>query len=217
MGESLQERWPDDVQFWVCIGADAGSPPGKCRISGWSAPRVGWRRSESEKQRPGDELSSDRISERLDLVTIKVAIGSDHAGFKYKEQIKSFLLELGHNVKDFGTNSEEPVDYPLFIRPVAEAVARGEFERGIVLGGSGNGEAIVANRVRGIRCALCWNLESACLARQHNDAKLLSLGQRLISLETALDIVRIWLDTPFEGGRHARRIALIDAPAKTAA
>src|SRR2546423_2384911 len=198
MGESLQERWPDDVQFWVCIGADAGSPPGKCRISGWSAPRVGCRRPESEKQPPGDELSSDRIPERLDLVTIKLAIGSDHAGFKYKEQIKSFLLELGHNVKDFGTNSEEPVDYPLFIRPTAEAVARGECERGIVLGGSGNGEAIVANRVKGVRCALCWNLESARLGRQHNNANVISIGERMVTLDMALEIVKTWLDTPFE-------------------
>jgi ribose 5-phosphate isomerase B len=111
-----------------------------------------------------------------------------------------------------GTHSEEPVDYPLVIRPVAEAVARGEFVRGIVLGGSGNGEAIVANRVRGIRCALCWNADSARLGRQHNNANVLSLGQRMMSLETALQIVRIWLETPFEGGRHQRRIDLIDAP-----
>ena len=102
------------------------------------------------------------------------------------------------------------MDYPLFIRPVAEAVARGEFDRGIVLGGSGNGEAIVANRVKGIRCALCWNADSARLARQHNDANVLSLGQRMMSLETALQIVQIWLETPFEGGRHQRRIDLID-------
>jgi len=140
-----------------------------------------------------------------------IAIGSDHAGFQYKAKIVDFLKKLGHSVADFGTHSEEPVDYPLFIRPVAEAVARGEFERGIVLGGSGNGEAIVANRVKGIRCALCWNEESARLGRQHNDANVLSLGQRMISIETAFDIVRIWLDTPFEGGRHQRRIELIDA------
>ena len=142
---------------------------------------------------------------------MKIAIGSDHAGFQYKEKIRELLKQLGHDVKDFGTYSEEPVDYPLFIRPVAEAVARGEFERGIVLGGSGNGEAIVANRVKGIRCALCWNVESARLARQHNDANVLSLGERMISLETALEIVRVWLDTPFEGGRHQHRIELIDA------
>lgn len=121
------------------------------------------------------------------------------------------LEELGHTVTDFGTHSPEPVDYPLFIRPVAEDVASGEFERGIVLGGSGNGEAIVANRVRGIRCALCWNVESARLARQHNNANMLSLGQRMMPLETALEIVRVWLETPFEGGRHLRRINEIDA------
>ena len=118
----------------------------------------------------------------------------------------------GHTVTDSGTHSEEPVDYPLFIRPVAEAVAAGQVERGIVLGGSGNGEAIVANRVKDIRCAVCWNVESARLGRQHNNANVISLGQRMISLDTALEIVRVWLETPFEGGRHQRRIDLIDAP-----
>jgi ribose 5-phosphate isomerase B len=142
---------------------------------------------------------------------MKIAIGSDHAGFQYKEKIRVFLEGLGHTVTDFGTNSAEPVDYPLFIRPVAEAVARGQVERGVVLGGSGNGEAMVANRVKGVRCALCWNAESARLARQHNDANVLSLGQRMMTLETALELVRIWLETPFEGGRHQRRIELIDA------
>ncbi|MDQ3813462.1 MAG: ribose 5-phosphate isomerase B [Armatimonadota bacterium] len=143
---------------------------------------------------------------------MKIAIGSDHAGFAYKEQIKQFLQELGHDLHDVGPNSDEPVDYPLFIRPVAEMVARGECERGIVLGGSGNGEAIVANRVPGVRCALCWNVESARLGRQHNDANVISLGQRMMSPETALEIVKVWLDTPFEGGRHLKRIQLIDAP-----
>lgn len=142
---------------------------------------------------------------------MKIAIGSDHAGFKYKEEIKKFLLKLGHDVKDFGTNSDAPVDYPVYIRPTAEAVARGECERGIVLGGSGNGEAIVANRVKGVRCALCWNLESARLGRQHNNANLISIGERMVTLEMALEIVKTWLDTPFEGGRHQRRIDLIDA------
>jgi ribose 5-phosphate isomerase B len=145
---------------------------------------------------------------------MKIAIGSDHAGFEYKDQIRDFLESRGHTVTDFGTHSAVAVDYPLFIRPVAEAVARREFDRGIVLGGSGNGEAIVANRIKGIRCALCWNAESARLARQHNDANVLSLGQRMMSLDTALQIVRIWLETPFEGGRHQRRIDLIDAPVK---
>jgi ribose 5-phosphate isomerase B len=141
---------------------------------------------------------------------MKIGIGSDHAGFLYKEQIKAFLQKLGHDVKDMGTISEAPVDYPLFIRPVAEAVARKECERGVVLGGSGNGEAMVANRVKGIRCALCWNIESARLGRQHNDANVLSLGERMMTIETALEIVKTWLDTPFEGGRHQHRIELID-------
>ncbi len=142
---------------------------------------------------------------------MKIGIGSDHAGFEYKEKIRKLLAELGHDVTDVGTYSPAPVDYPLFIRPVAEGVARGEFERGIVLGGSGNGEAMVANRLKGIRCALCWNLESARLARQHNDSNVLSLGQRMMTEDTALEIVRIWLTTPFEGGRHKRRIELIDS------
>jgi ribose 5-phosphate isomerase B len=142
---------------------------------------------------------------------MKIAIGSDHAGFRYKERIKEFLQEQGHVVNDFGTFSEEPVDYPLFIRPVAEAVARGEYERGIVLGGSGNGEAMMANRIKKVRCALCWNEELARLARRHNDSNVLSLGQRVIPEDTALEVVRVWLETAFEGGRHVRRIELLDA------
>ncbi|PYS35401.1 MAG: ribose-5-phosphate isomerase [Acidobacteria bacterium] len=141
---------------------------------------------------------------------MKIAIGSDHAGFTYKEKIKKLLSDLGHEVTDFGTYSDESVDYPLFIRPVAAAVARGETERGVVLGGSGNGEAMAANRVKGVRCALCWNVASARLARQHNNANIISLGQRMISEEDALEIVRVWLETDFEGGRHARRIQMLD-------
>jgi ribose 5-phosphate isomerase B len=141
---------------------------------------------------------------------MRIGIGSDHAGFRYTELIRARLTAEGNDVVDFGTYSTESVDYPLFIRPVAEAVARGEVERGIVLGGSGNGEAIVANRVRGIRCALCWSVESARLAREHNDANMISLGERLTTEETALAIVDVWLSTPFAGGRHARRIAEID-------
>lgn len=141
---------------------------------------------------------------------MKIAIGSDHAGFAYKEKIKVLLAGLGHAVTDFGTFSTEPVDYPLFIRPAAEAVATGDCERGIVLGGSGNGEAIVANKVRGVRCAICWSLETARLAREHNDSNVLSLGERMIPEELALEIVKVWLVTPFAGGRHATRIAEIE-------
>ena len=141
---------------------------------------------------------------------MRVAIGSDHAGFTYKEKIREFLAEQGHQVHDLGTYSDESVDYPQWIRPVAEAVANGEYQRGIVLGGSGNGEAIVANKVRGIRCTLCWNVESAKFARQHNDANVLSIGQRLVSEQTALEVVDAWLHTEFEGGRHERRIKQIE-------
>jgi ribose 5-phosphate isomerase B len=141
---------------------------------------------------------------------MKIAIASDHAGFAYKERIKLLLKSRGHEVRDFGTTSETPVDYPDFIRPAAEAVANGECERGVVLGGSGNGEAISANKVQGIRCALCWNDQTAQWARQHNDANMLSIGQRTIDEATALRIVELWLDTAFEGGRHARRVKLIE-------
>ena len=139
---------------------------------------------------------------------MKIAIGSDHAGFRYKEAIKAYLAEGSHEVVDFGTDSEESSDYPRFIRPAAEAVASGDCERGIVLGGSGNGEAMVANRVAGVRCALCWNRESAELGRRHNNANVISIGQRMVSIETALDIVKTWLETPFEGGRHQARLDL---------
>jgi ribose 5-phosphate isomerase B len=141
---------------------------------------------------------------------MKIAIGSDHAGYEYKEMLKPMLAGWGHELQDFGTNSAAPVDYPQFVRPVAEAIARGGFERGIVLGGSGNGEAIVANKVRGIRCALCWNEQTARWAREHNDANILSLGQRTISPEMAVKIVHIWLETAFAGGRHALRVAQIE-------
>jgi ribose 5-phosphate isomerase B len=142
---------------------------------------------------------------------MKISLGTDHAGFRYKEKVKALLAELGHEVKDFGTFNEEPVDYPVFIRPAAEAVARGECDRGIVFGGSGNGEAMAANKVRGARCALCWNEELARLSRQHNDSNVLSLGERVIPEDLALKIVRVWLDTPFEGGRHQKRVEQLNA------
>jgi ribose 5-phosphate isomerase B len=142
---------------------------------------------------------------------MKISLGSDHAGFRYKERVKQLLQSLGHQVKDFGTFSDQPVDYPVFIRPAAEAVAAGECDRGVVFGGSGNGEAMVANKVRGVRCALCWNEETAKLSRQHNDANVLSIGERVVPEELALQIVRVWLETSFEGGRHQRRVAMLNA------
>ena len=145
------------------------------------------------------------------MKTLKIALGTDHAGFAYKEAINTFLLEKGYQTKDFGTFSEESVDYPDFIRPAAEAVAEGLCDLGIVLGGSGNGEAMAANKVRGVRCALCWSVDTATLAKQHNNANVLSLGQRQISKELALEIVDAWLNATFEGGRHKRRIEILDS------
>lgn len=141
---------------------------------------------------------------------MKVAIASDHAGFPYKELLTRHLAAAGHEVVDFGTSSPDPVDYPDFIRLAASAVASGRCERGIVLGGSGNGEAMAANRFRGVRCALCWNEESARLGRLHNDANVIALGERMVSEEMAIRIVDIWLTTPFEGGRHVSRNQKLD-------
>lgn len=145
------------------------------------------------------------------MKTPTIALGTDHAGYSYKEAINTFLLEKGYQTKDFGTFSEESVDYPEFIRPAAEAVAEGLCDLGIVLGGSGNGEAMAANKVKGIRCALCWSVETAKLAKQHNNANVLSLGQRQISKELALEIVDAWLNATFEGGRHSKRIEMLDS------
>ena len=145
------------------------------------------------------------------MKTLTIALGTDHAGYSYKEVINTFLLEKGYQTKDFGTFSEESVDYPEFIRPAAEAVAEGLCDLGIVLGGSGNGEAMAANKVKGIRCALCWSVDTAKLAKQHNNANVLSLGQRQISKELAIEIVDAWLNASFEGGRHARRIEMLDS------
>lgn len=143
---------------------------------------------------------------------MKIAIGSDHAGFGYKQRIKEMLIEEGHEMIDFGPKTADRVDYPLFVFPVARAVALRTCQLGIVLGGSGNGEAMAANRVKGVRCAVCWNIESARLASAHNNANMISLGQRMMTLETAREIVHNWLETPFEGGRHQKRIEMLDQP-----
>jgi ribose 5-phosphate isomerase B len=137
---------------------------------------------------------------------MKISIGSDHAGFGHKQRIVEHLVAAGHDVIDCGTHSAESTDYPLFIIPAAEMAAKGEADRGIVLGGSGNGEAMAANKVEGVRCALCWNNQTAELSRKHNNSNVLSIGQRMTSIEIALDIVDIWLKTEFEGGRHQHRI-----------
>jgi ribose 5-phosphate isomerase B len=140
---------------------------------------------------------------------MKIALGTDHAGYRYKERIKEHLVRKGHEVKDFGTHSDQACDYPDYVYPAALAVARGECDRAVVMGGSGNGETIVANKVHGVRCAVCWNEELARLSRAHNDANAISIGARMVSLDLALRMIDIWLETPFDGGRHARRVRKI--------
>jgi len=137
---------------------------------------------------------------------VRIAIGADHAGFQLKEHLKATLAGLGHRVDDHGTHDEQPTDYPPICLAVAEAVAQGRAERGVVLGGSGQGEQIAANKVAGIRAALCNDLYTARLSRQHNDANVLSMGGRIVAFGLADEIVALWLTTPFDGGRHQRRI-----------
>jgi ribose 5-phosphate isomerase B len=137
---------------------------------------------------------------------MKISLGSDHAGFEYKQALAEMLRTQGHDIIDCGTHSADSTDYPLWCIPAAERVASGEAEKGIVVGGSGNGEAIAANKVKGIRCAIAWSDETAKLASQHNNANVLSIGERMVSLDTAKRLVDLWLSTPFEGGRHLKRI-----------
>jgi ribose 5-phosphate isomerase B len=140
---------------------------------------------------------------------MRIALGSDHAGFTLKEDVKAFLEEHGHDVVDYGTDSEQPVDYPAFIAAAAHAVGNGECERAIVMGGSGQGEQIAANKVHGVRAALCHDLFLAGLSRKHNDANVLSMGGRVVAPAYAREIVRVWLETGFEGGRHVPRLEQI--------
>ncbi len=139
-----------------------------------------------------------------------IALGADHAGYGLKEIVKKYLLENNYQVNDFGTHNDTASDYPDFCRPAAESVARGQSDLGIVFGGSGNGEAIVANKIKGIRCGLCWNTESAKLAKEHNDANMISIGARMVSATMAIDIVETWLTSEFQGGRHSKRINKIE-------
>jgi ribose 5-phosphate isomerase B len=140
---------------------------------------------------------------------MRIAIGADHAGFPLKEELKAFLADDGHEVLDMGTHSEEPVDYPPFCAAAARIVVAGEADRAILLGGSGQGEQIAANKVDGIRAALCHDLFLARLSREHNDANVLTIGARVVAPAYAREIVRVWLATPFEGGRHEARLEQI--------
>jgi ribose 5-phosphate isomerase B len=140
---------------------------------------------------------------------MRIALGSDHAGFPLKENLKAFLTDEGHEIHDHGTDSTEPVDYPAYCAAAARAVAAGEADRAIVMGGSGQGEQIAANKVDGVRAALCHDLFLARLSRQHNDANVLALGARVVASAYAREIVRLWLETPFDGGRHLARVEQI--------
>ena len=142
---------------------------------------------------------------------MRIAIGADHAGFTLKEHLKETLTRLGHQVEDFGTHSDASVDYPPICAAVGRAVVGGNADRGIVLGGSGQGEQIAANKVRGVRAALCNDLFTARLSRQHNDANVLAMGGRVVGFGLADEVVTLWLATPFEGGRHQRRVDQIAA------
>ncbi len=141
---------------------------------------------------------------------LTISIGTDHAGFPLKAPIIAFLEDRGHEVIDYGCQSEASCDYPDFIRPAAEAVASGKSNYGIVLGGSGNGEAIAANKVKGVRCGLCWDEWSAQMTKEHNNANCIAIGARPVPEDLALKIVGIWLDTEFEGGRHQCRVEKIE-------
>ena len=141
---------------------------------------------------------------------MKVAIGCDHAGYPLKVAVEDKLLKEGYEIIDLGTDSTEPVDYPGYGKAVGEAVARGLAERGIVICGSGIGISIAANKVKGVRCALCTSVEMAEMSRRHNDANVLAMGARMIEQELAFKIVDRWFETGFEGGKHLRRINMLD-------
>jgi len=142
---------------------------------------------------------------------VNVALGSDHAGYRLKLDLEEFLKEAGHEVQDLGTHSEEPVDYPPYCAKVARAVVNGAADRGVVLGGTGQGEQIAANKVDGVRAALCNDLYTARMSRRHNDANVLAIGARIVAPPLAREILQVWLETPFEGGRHVPRIEQIAA------
>ncbi|MCL1983040.1 MAG: ribose 5-phosphate isomerase B [Clostridiales bacterium] len=141
---------------------------------------------------------------------MKIAVASDHGGFALKEGIKEFLASRGVEIADLGTHTEQPVDYPIYGKACAEAVATGEADGGIAVCGTGIGVSIAANKVRGIRCALCTDAHMAALAKRHNNANMLALGGRTTGIEKAAEIIGTWLDTEFEGGRHQRRVDMLD-------
>jgi ribose 5-phosphate isomerase B len=141
---------------------------------------------------------------------MRITIASDHAGYQLKEKLKEYLKNNGYQIVDFGTDSDISVDYPDYICPAARSVAEGNQSLGIVLGGSGNGEAMAANKIKGIRCALCWSENSARLAKEHNNANMIAIGARMMSEIEAIKILETWLNAEFEGGRHIPRIEKVN-------
>jgi ribose 5-phosphate isomerase B len=141
---------------------------------------------------------------------MKIALGTDHAGYSLKESIKAYLEALGHEVMDYGCYSEESVHYPIYVQYAAKAVALGLCDAGVVFGGSGNGETIAANKVKGIRCALCWNEETGRLAKEHNNANVISMGGRVVTEADAKNAVKAWLKSKFAGGRHQIRLSMLE-------
>ena len=168
-------------------------------------------REEAERRRISFRVVESAPDAASPAPRCTVAIGADHGGFELKEQLKGFLRDWGYGVLDQGTHSTAAVDYPDFAEAVANAVARGEAWRGVIIDSAGIGSSIAANKVPGARAALCYDRATARNSREHNDANVLSLGARLISPETAREILAVWLDTPFAGGRHQRRIDKIQA------
>ena len=141
---------------------------------------------------------------------MKIALGTDHAGYPLKEKVKAHLIARGYEVADYGCHSEERVDYPLYVKYAAQSVAKGVNDAGVVFGGSGNGEAIAANKVAGIRCALCWNEDTGRLAKQHNNANVIALGGRVMSETDAIAALDAWIGAEFEGDRHVNRLAMLE-------
>jgi ribose 5-phosphate isomerase B len=153
-----------------------------------------------------DALAAPDAGVRHEVIKMRIALATDHAGYHLKEKLKTYLKDEGYDVDDFGTDSDISVDYPDYICPAARSVAEGKQHLGIVLGGSGNGDAMAANKIKGIRCALCWSENSARLAKEHNNANFISIGARMVSEIEAINIVGTWLQAEFEGGRHIQRI-----------
>ena len=163
----------------------------------------------SKATAPKANKMSAQVSAANEKIDMKIAIGGDHAGFPYKDPLKKMLEKMGHEVTDYGTNSPESVDYPDYIHPLASAMEEKKHELAVIICGSGNGVAITANKHQHVRAAVCWKVELAELGRKHNNANAISIPARFVSLKMAKNMVKAFISTDFEGGRHARRVGKI--------